>query len=114
MARECPKKKRQQSPSQDGQPPTRYRQTSGCSGSSPPFKKKSFHTPKPTQGYRKFNKLKGHTFHARGAYLEEVKEEEPEEEERDDIPLLAAHTARLTEEQREQWIQEMNDAEICF
>jgi hypothetical protein len=114
MARECPKKKRQQSPSQFGQPPTQYRQASGRPGSSPPFKKKSFHTPKPTQGYRKFNKPKGQTFHARGAYLEEVKEEELEEEERDDVPSLAARTARLTEEQREQWIQEMNDAGICF
>jgi hypothetical protein len=114
MAHKCPKKKHQQSPSHYGQPPTQYRQSSGHSGSSPPFKKKSFHTPKPTQGYREFNKPKGHTFHARGTYVEEVKEEEPEEEEHDDVPFLAARTARLTKEQCKQWIQEMNDAGICF
>jgi hypothetical protein len=98
MACDCPKKKHQLSPSSYGQAPTQYRQPLGRSGSNPPFKKKSFHTSKPTQGYRKFNKLKGYT-HARGAYLEEVREEEEPQEKHDNIPSLAARTVRLSKEQ---------------
>jgi hypothetical protein len=54
------------------------------------------------------------------AYIEEVEEGEDKEvsdapTSRDsEVPDLAAHTARLSEDQREQWIEEINTMGINF
>jgi hypothetical protein len=46
--------------------------------------------------------------------IEEVEEEEEEEEPEEDVPSLAIRTARLSEDQREQWLTEMRDMGINF
>jgi hypothetical protein len=49
------------------------------------------------------------------AHIEEIVEEEEENEDKNnDVASLAAHTARLSEDQCEQWVQEMNDMGIHF
>ena len=53
--------------------------------------------PKCTQGFRKSNKPKTGYFNAGVASIEEVDKEEMDEDE--DIPFLAARTARLSKEQ---------------
>ena len=78
--------------------------TFSSSPSKPPFKQCS-NPPKCTQGFRKFNKPKTGYFNARVASIEEVDEEEMDEDE--DIPFLAARTARLFEEQRESLLEEI-------
>jgi hypothetical protein len=59
------------------------------------------------QGFRKSNKPFKYTPQIRVAQIEE---EEPEE----DVPSLAICTARLSEDQREQWLTEMRDMGINF
>jgi hypothetical protein len=49
----------------------------------------------------------------RTATIEEVGEEQYEEHE-DEVISLAAQTARLSEGQREQWVEEMNTMGINF
>jgi hypothetical protein len=116
MARECPKKKRQQ-------PQSGYRQTPSKYGQKPfqprsgQFERKTYNQPKPRQGFRKSNKPRRPPFssHARAAHIEEiVEEDEGNEDEDNDVASLAARTARLSENQREQWVQEMNDMGIHF
>jgi len=53
---------------------------------------------------------------ARVAHIEEIieEEEDDDDDEDDNVSSLAARTARLSEDQREQWIQEMNDMGIKF
>jgi hypothetical protein len=98
MARNCPVKKQQFSrPPQQG-------------------KKKPFNRPKQGSGFRKFNKPKPHRLgynpQARVASIEEI--DSDEENEAPDVPSLAARTARLSEEQREDWLQEMRDLGMDF
>src|SRR6267154_3625320 len=88
-----------------GQPP---------SGLSHSFKKKSFNQPKHTPGFRKYNtpSLFKYALQARTAHIEEVEEvEEPKEE---DISSLTTHMARLSEDQHDQWVNEMKDIGINF
>jgi hypothetical protein len=114
MAHECPAKKKQSFRS--NQRLFRSDQQSFRSGPSPSgsgqyFKKKSFGLPKRTQGFRKSNKPFKYTPQIHVAQIEEVeKEEEPEE----DVPSLAIHTVRLSEDQHEQWLTEMRDMGINF
>jgi hypothetical protein len=102
MARECPQKKTQ------------------ASQSRPQFKKKSPHQGQ--KGFRKFNRPKpkpfgyGYTPKARGAFIEEAEEEEydQDQEEFDPITELAARTAKLSEDQKETWVEEMKNHGINF
>ncbi|MGA7507231.1 MAG: hypothetical protein WBW72_02810, partial [Erwinia billingiae] len=95
-------------PSGYGQKPVRFQP---CTGT--PFKKKTFN--QPSQGFRKFNKPRpSYSPQIRTASIEEVEEEEENEDEDNNVSYLAARTARLSEEQREQWIEEMNAAGIHF
>jgi len=123
MAKDCPNQKKQfnlpkqfsrfdQSSSRSDQVRSGYGQPP--SGSSHSFKKKSFNQPKRTSGFRKYNKPPQfkYTSQARTAHIEEVEEEEEPKEE--DISSLAARTARLSEDQRDQWVNEMKDIGINF
>jgi hypothetical protein len=117
MARECPAKKKQSFRSD--QRSFRSDQQSFRSGLSPSrsgqyFKKKSYGPPKHTQGFRKSNKPFKYTPQIHVAQIEEVEEEEEEEEPEEDIPSLAIRTARLSKDQREQWLTEMRDMNINF
>ena len=120
MARDCPEKKHQQPSSTYRQRPSGYRQKpfQPRPGPPTPFKRKPFNPPKPSQGFRKFNKPKKFPFtpRARVAHIEEIieEEEDDDDDEDDNVSSLAARTARLSEDQREQWIQEMNDMGINF
>ena len=119
MARDCPERKHQQPSSTYRQQPSGYRQKpfQPRPGPPTPFKRKPFNPPKPNQGFRKFNKPKKFSFtpRARVAHIEEVIEEEDDDDDEDDnVSSLAARTARLSEDQREQWVQEMNDMGINF
>lgn len=107
MARECPEKKRQS-----------YQPNSK-------FQKKPFNRPKRSdhkrdhgRGYRKSNKhsLKfGYTPQVRVASIEEMESEsEEEQEEQDNISSLAARTARLSDDQKEEWLNEMKEQGIHF
>jgi hypothetical protein len=98
MARNCPVKKQQFSkPPQQG-------------------KRKPFNRPKQSSGFRKSNKPKPHCLgynpRARVASIEEI--DSDEENEAPDVPSLAARTAKLSEEQREDWLQEMRDLGMDF
>ena len=48
--------------------------------------------------------------------MEEIieEEEDDDDDEDDNVSSLAACTARLSEDQHEQWVQEMNDMGINF
>ena len=121
MAQECPLKPRQQAPSTYGQQPSQYGQRPRVPRTGQ-FKRKSFSQPQPKRGFRKSNKPRtsSHTPRAHAAYIEEVEEGENDEvsdasTSRDgEVPDLAARTARLSEDQREQWIEEMNAMGINF
>jgi len=114
----CPNKKKQ---SGFGQPPAAFRQPPAAFGQyhyqksferNPQQKKKVFNQPKDAQTFRKSNRFRHHP-KARVAYIEDI-EEEGEDEEEDNVPSLAARTACLSEEQREQWVKEMKDMGINF
>ena len=92
QARQCPNRKEQ--PFKTDQ--HRKKGTFGSPPSKPPFKQRSS-MPKHTQGFRKSNKPKTGYFNACVASIEEVDKEEIDEDE--DVPFLAARTARLSEEQ---------------
>ena len=85
--------------------------TFGSSPSKPPFKQHSS-LPKCTQGFRKSNKPETGYFNARVTSIEEVDEEEMDEDE--DIPFLAACTTRLSKEQRESLLEEIQDINANF
>ena len=107
QARQCPNRKEQPFKTD----PHRKKGTFGSLPNRPPFKQHS-NPPKRTQGFRKSNKPKTGYFNARVASIEEVDEEEMDEEE--DIPFLAARTARLSEEQRESLLEEIQDINENF
>ena len=82
-------------------------------------KKKSFDKSKTRKGSKKLGPVKpywaGYQPRARTASIEEMDSEDEEEEQgEDDIPSLAAHTARLSENQREDWLKEMDNMGIHF
>jgi hypothetical protein len=118
MARECPAKKKQSFRSDQrsfrSDQQQLFRSGPSPSGSGQYFKKKSYGPPKRTQGFRKSNKPFKYTPQIRVAQIEEVEEEEEEEEQEEDVPSLAIRTARLSEDQREQWLTEMRDMGINF
>ena len=107
QACQCPNRKEQPFKTD----PHRKKGTFGSSPSRPPFKQHS-NPPKRTQGFRKSNKPKTGYFNAHVASIEEVDKEEMDEDE--DIPFLAAHTARLSEEQRESLLEEIQDINANF
>jgi hypothetical protein len=120
MSCDCPLKKKQFNRSD--QPRFRSDQVRPGYGQSPSglsqgFKKKFSAPPKPTQGYRKSNKPR-YTPRVRAATIEEVDEdnyldEDPYEEE-EEVQSLAVRTAKLSDEQKEQWVSEMKDVGINF
>jgi hypothetical protein len=120
MARDCPQKKKQfggpdQSRFQSNQVRPRYGQPP--SGSNQGFKKKFFGSPKPTQGFRKSNKPRQYTPHIRAATIEEVEEDKYQNdyyEEEEEVQSLAVRTAKLSDDQKEQWVSEMKDVGINF
>ena len=91
--------------------PHRKKGTFSSLPNRPPFKQCS-NPPKRTQGFRKSNKPKTGYFNACVASIEEVNEEEMDEDE--DIPFLAACTARLSKEQRESLLEEIQDINANF
>ena len=113
FARDCPKKSRRQEQPSYGQRPSGYGQGPSYRGT---FKKKTYSPPKPRTGFRKFNRPRRAPFtpRARGAYIEEEEEGIEDEEKDDNVSNLAARTARLSEDQCEQWVQEMNEMGINF
>jgi hypothetical protein len=121
MAQECPLKPCQQAPSTYGQRPSQSGQRPRAPRTGQ-FKRKPFSQSQPKRGFRKSNKPRtpSYTPWARAAYIEEVEEGEDDEASdasasRDgEVPDLAARTARLSEDQREQWIKEMNAMGINF
>ena len=101
MARDCPREKKPQTKT--------YTQS----------KKKSFDKSKTRKGSKKLGPVKpywaGYQPRARTASIEEMDSEDEEEEQgEDDIPSLAARTARLSENQREDWLKEMDNMGIHF
>lgn len=111
MARDCPTRKEQ-----PFYPKPQYQHP------KPQFRKKTFGSkpsghPKPDQGrnFRKSNKAPikfGYYPKARGATIEEISEEEYQEE--DDVPSLAVRTAQLSDNQKEEWLQELEGKGIHF
>jgi hypothetical protein len=120
MSRDCPLKKKQFN--QSDQPRFRSDQVCPGYGQSPSrlnqgFKKKFSTPPKPTQGYRKSNKPQ-YTSRVHTVTIEEVDEDnylddDPYEEE-EEVQLLTVRTAKLSDEQKEQWVSEMKDIGINF
>ena len=111
MSKYCPKKKNQNAQYQPQYKPKLQWQTHI---QNPP--KKSYEKQK---GFRKRNKPFQRVQQIRSAHIEEIKEEEEEDEPNEDhgqenISSLAARTARLSEDQREKWVQEMNAMGINF
>ena len=111
MSKYCPKKKNQNTQYQPQYKPKPQWQTHS---QNPP--KKSYEKQK---GFRKQNKPFQRVQQIRSARIEEIEEEEKEDEFNEDhgqenISSLAAHTARLSEDQREKWVQEMNAMGINF
>ena len=106
MARECPKKKHQ-----FGQ--DRYRSNQNRDKPFPQFKKKPSKPKYMGQGFRKKNQFNYKPI--RTAYIEDDQEEEEEEEEEETyVESLAARTAKLSDNQREQWVEEMCSKGINF
>jgi Retrotransposon gag protein/Zinc knuckle len=120
MSRDCPQKKKQfsrpdQSRSRSNQGRPGYGQSP--SGSSQGFQKKFFSSPKPTQGYRKSNRQRQYTPRVRAATIEEVEEDDYQDdyyEEEEEVQSLAVRTAKLSDEQKERWVSEMQDVGINF
>ena len=112
MSRQCPKKKTQNPSYQPQFKPKPHWQNSG---QNKPFQKKSY-GKQPNQGFRKRNKPFHRNPQIRSARIEEIEdgEDTDEDQEPQGISSLAARTARLSEDQREQWVQEMNDLGINF
>jgi hypothetical protein len=82
-------------------------------------KKKSFDKSKACKGLKKPGPVKpywaGYQPHAHTAFIEEVDSEDDEEKQgEDNIPSLATCTARLSEDQHEDWLKEMDNLGIHF
>jgi len=104
MAKDCPMRKTQQSQYRNQYKPKNTFQSTPQKYNQPKKFKKTFPRPtklgQPSQSY------------ARSTSIEEVVEESDDENE--DVPLLAAHTAKFNEGQCEQWVQEMKSLGINF
>jgi hypothetical protein len=114
MSNQCPKKKGQHIQSSPQYKPKPPWQTNNRNQG---FQKKPFGQQKPrTQGYRKYNNRPfKHAPQIHTARIEEIKEQEYEyEDEEQDVSSLAARTAKLSTEQREKWVQDMNALGINF
>jgi hypothetical protein len=131
MARECPNKKTQAF-KWPYQPDQQF-----WSNQRPPFQgdscfkkkpfgqynqQKPFNQLKRTQGFRKYNKPK-YTPQARIASIQEMDDNygyedygygDQEEEEEENVHSLAIRTAKLSDEQREEWVAQMNKVGIHF
>ena len=110
MSKYCPKK------NQNAQYQPQYKPKLQWQTSSQNPPKKSYEKQK---GFRKRNKPFQHTQQIHSAHIEEIEEEEEEDELEEDhgqenISSLADRTARLSEHQREKWVQEMNAMGINF
>ena len=94
MARDCPEKKEQPFK------PDRH------------FGKKKPFTPRSKpQGFRKFNKPRPpFQGHARVASIEEI----DSDDEDIDVPDLAARTAQLSDNQKEDWLKELDNYGVRF
>jgi hypothetical protein len=120
MSRDCLLKKKQfsqpdQSRFRSNQGRPRYGQPP--SESSQGFKKKFFRPLKPTQGYRKSNRPCQYTPRVRAATIEEMEEDDYQDdyyEEEEEVQSLPVRTAKLSDEQKEQWVSEMKDVGINF
>ena len=121
MAREYPERKEQ--PFKPSFQANRFTGQQRPSPFKPKFsnfpKKKPFgktFNQKCPQGFRKLNRPP--VFHyvqqARAAHIEEVKEEENQEYEQEDISELAARTSRLSEDKRGALLEEMIKANPDF
>lgn len=110
MARECPNKKKQQygQSNRTDQPKSRYDQAHKPNQ----FKRKSFGSKPMGQGFRKRNQFT-YKPQIRSAHIEDV-EEGNGEEDKEYIESLAARTAKLSDDQREQWVDEMHHMGINF
>lgn len=116
MARECPERKQQ--PLVPNQSRTTFRKKQF--GNHPP--KRRFGNQQPQIVVQRRNQFKSHYVkpQARVASIEEIEEESDQDEEEEydeeqsDIPSIAARTAKFSEEEREQWLQEMRDRGINF
>jgi hypothetical protein len=96
MARECPAKKKQSFRSDQRlfcSDQQLFRSGPSPFGSGQYFKKKSFGSPKRTQGFRKSSRPFKYTPQIRVAQIKEVEEKEEEPEPEEDVPSLAIRTA---------------------
>src|SRR6266699_5859371 len=111
MARECPKKKQQigQS-SQSGS----YKPQNDQLRTKPKttFKKKPFGSKPMGQGFQKKNQF-SYKPQIQTAYIEDAKEQE-DEDKQEYIKSLAVCTTKLSDNQQEQWVEEMHDMGINF
>jgi hypothetical protein len=115
ISKYCPKKKTQNHQSnQNYNPQFRPKPHWQSSQQNQGFKKKPFgqHQPRP-QAFRKYNKPFQRAPQIRAARIEEI-EDPYEDAEEPNVTSLAARTARLSEAQRETWVQEMNQLGINF
>ena len=110
MACECPNKKYQHSQSQYRSPLSSYGQSPSQTRRKPFNKPQSHfsHRPKP-QGFRKYNKPRGF-----GAAWSTIIEEMDSNQDSIDPPSLAARIAKLSDDQKEEWLQELNSYGVSF
>jgi hypothetical protein len=112
ISKYCPKKKSQ---NQQHNPQYRPKPHWQNSGQNQGFNKRSHgQQQNRNQGYRKQNKPFKHTPQIRAARIEEVEDTKHNNGYETDVTSLAARTARLSDEQREQWVQEMTAMGINF
>ena len=110
MARDCPQKKYQHLQSQYRSPPSSYGSSTFYLGRKPFNRPQSRPPPRPKpQGFRKFNKPRKFGA-ARSATIEEM----DSDQDSIDPPALAARTAKLSDDQKEEWLQELNGYGVSF
>ena len=106
ISKYCPKKKSQNAPQNPQYRPKPQWQNSK-------MRKKPSDQQTRSQGFRKRNQsYQQRSSQIRTAKIEEIEEEQPSSDE--EPRSLAARTARLSEDQREQWVQEMKAMGINF
>ena len=111
MAHECPKKKQQSGQfNQSGSYKPQYNQSR--IKPKPMFKRKPFRSKPMGQGFKKKNQF-NYKPQIRTAYIEDA-EEQGNKDEQEYIRSLAARTAKLSDDQREQWVEEMHNMGINF
>jgi hypothetical protein len=107
MAKDCPLKRKQQFPQSTYKPSHSNWHTTPqsvpCKYNQPRQQKRTFQKPQrfrqPSQSF------------ARTASIEEVESDDKDEE---DIPSLTTHTAKFSDGQRKQWVEEMKALGINF